>query len=267
MQVFNRHVSGKGLTVFGFEIVLISGSIARGGAAARVARRGARALWKIVLVTALCELCFYYNDLYDLTLVHSQARAGRAPAAGGRRGGDRAGRRVVARCPPLTSATASSSRRCGCCSSPSRLWRLAFNGLTRDPHLEERVLIVGTGPIARRWRGRSTRSTTSPTASSASSTTSSGRRRGRPTCRARHARPTSARLVAAHQVDRIVVGLSDRRGQLPIEELLRAKLSGVRVEDAATTYERITGKILLDDLKPSWLIFSDGFRASRATRW
>ena len=40
-------------------------------------------------------------------------------------------------------------------------------------------------------------------------------------------------------------------------------MSGVRVEDATTTYERLTGKILLDDLKPSWLIFSDGFRASR----
>jgi len=40
----------------------------------------------------------------------------------------------------------------------------------------------------------------------------------------------------------------------------------VRVEDAATTYERITGKILTEGLKPSWLIFSDGFSASRATR-
>ena len=49
---------------------------------------------------------------------------------------------------------------------------------------------------------------------------------------------------------------------MPIRELLQAKLSGVRVEDAATTYERLTGKILIDDLKPSWLIFSDGFRAS-----
>ena len=64
-----------------------------------------------------------------------------------------------------------------------------------------------------------------------------------------------------------VVGLSDRRGRLPISELLQAKLSGVRVEDATTTYERVTGKILIDDLRPSWLIFSDGFRVSRITRW
>ena len=74
------------------------------------------------------------------------------------------------------------------------------------------------------------------------------------------------RLIVEQRVDRIVVGLADRRGRLPIEPLLRAKLAGVRVEDATTTYERLTGKILIDDLRPSWLIFSDGFHASRATR-
>jgi len=75
-----------------------------------------------------------------------------------------------------------------------------------------------------------------------------------------------ARVIAEHHIDRVVVSLTDRRGRLPIEALLRAKLSGVRVEDATTTYERLTGKILIDDLKPSWLIFSDGFQASRLTR-
>jgi sugar transferase (PEP-CTERM system associated) len=74
------------------------------------------------------------------------------------------------------------------------------------------------------------------------------------------------RLVATHGIDRIFVGLSDRRGRLPIRELLRAKLGGVRVEDVNTVYERLTGKLLVEDLRPSWLIFSDGFRASRVTR-
>jgi sugar transferase (PEP-CTERM system associated) len=74
------------------------------------------------------------------------------------------------------------------------------------------------------------------------------------------------RIVDALHVNRIVVSLADRRGRLPMNELLQAKLTGVRVEDAATTYERITGKILVDDLRPSWLIFSDGFQASRVTR-
>jgi sugar transferase (PEP-CTERM system associated) len=74
------------------------------------------------------------------------------------------------------------------------------------------------------------------------------------------------RIVRERDVDRIVVALSDRRGRLPIAELLHAKLSGIRVEDATTTYERLTGKILIDDLKPSWLIFSNGFVLSRSTR-
>src|SRR3954467_8235279 len=73
MQVFNRNVSVRGLTVFGFEIILISGSMAlaaslHGGF--NSPETGAM-LWKIAAVTALCELCFYYNDLYDLTVVHS----------------------------------------------------------------------------------------------------------------------------------------------------------------------------------------------------
>jgi len=67
-------------------------------------------------------------------------------------------------------------------------------------------------------------------------------------------------------VDRIVVGLTDRRGQLPLGELLQAKLSGVYVEDATSMYERLTGKIQIDDLRPSWMIFSEGFVVSRWTR-
>ena len=73
-------------------------------------------------------------------------------------------------------------------------------------------------------------------------------------------------LVASQGINRIVVAVSDRRGRLPIEPLLRAKLQGVRVEDVDTVYERLTGKLLVEDLRPSALIFSDGFRASRWTR-
>ena len=60
-------------------------------------------------------------------------------------------------------------------------------------------------------------------------------------------------------VDRIIVALDDRRGSLPVSELLELKLSGVRIEEATTLLERISGKIELDQLRPSWLIFSSGF--------
>src|SRR5438874_1200926 len=73
MQVFNRQVSARGLTVFGFETVLISGSLLLAAQVHGSLNDAVSALWKIVLITAVCELCFYYNDLYDLTIVHSKS--------------------------------------------------------------------------------------------------------------------------------------------------------------------------------------------------
>jgi lipopolysaccharide/colanic/teichoic acid biosynthesis glycosyltransferase len=58
---------------------------------------------------------------------------------------------------------------------------------------------------------------------------------------------------------RIVVALSERRGRLPIEALLDAKRQGVAIEDAVHLYERLTGKLALDQLQPSHLIFAPEF--------
>lgn len=71
MQVFNRHVSGRGLTVFGFETVLITGAILLAAQMHGSFDAAIDGVWRVVLITALCELCFYYNDLYSLTIVHS----------------------------------------------------------------------------------------------------------------------------------------------------------------------------------------------------
>jgi len=51
---------------------------------------------------------------------------------------------------------------------------------------------------------------------------------------------------------------------MPLKELLNLKFLGVQVEEAHNMYERIAGRILLDQLSPSWLILSDGFRKSAA---
>ena len=70
-------------------------------------------------------------------------------------------------------------------------------------------------------------------------------------------------LVEQYQVDRIVVAVADRRGMFPTEELLNLSLSGrVAVEESARYYERLTGKIASEMLRPSWLIFSRGNRFS-----
>jgi sugar transferase (PEP-CTERM system associated) len=66
-------------------------------------------------------------------------------------------------------------------------------------------------------------------------------------------------FVTTADVTLILVAQDDVRGRLPIEALLRCRLRGVRVEEANTFYERLTGKILVRDLRPSTLVFSDGF--------
>jgi len=70
-------------------------------------------------------------------------------------------------------------------------------------------------------------------------------------------------LVRRHDVDEVVVAVEDRRNGLPIQELLDCKLRGTSVTDALSFFERETGRVNVDHLYPSWMIFSDGFIRNR----
>ncbi len=70
-------------------------------------------------------------------------------------------------------------------------------------------------------------------------------------------------IVRARRVDRVVVSLANARGKLNMDELLAMKLNlGVRFDHLASVYEQYTGKIAVENLRPSWMIFGDGFRKS-----
>jgi sugar transferase (PEP-CTERM system associated) len=69
----------------------------------------------------------------------------------------------------------------------------------------------------------------------------------------------TARLQGVH---RVIVAMPNRRGTLPVEELLDLRMGGVVVEEATSWLERISGRIEVDQLYPSWLIFTEGFRFS-----
>jgi sugar transferase (PEP-CTERM system associated) len=266
MQLFNRYVSTRSLTVFGAELLLIFGSVAL-AATLQGTPDVSASLWKIGLVTLVCQLCLYYNDFYDLTLVHSR-------------------RELIVRL--LQAVGAASiilaalyvlvpSLMIGDGIFVSALfvfvvgilgWRLLFNQLTGSLRMQERILVVGTGETARKVVRQILiqREFAYRVVGFIDDDASRiGERIVNPGIVGTPADIPA--LIASHQIDRIIVGLADRRGKLPVEALLRAKMAGVRVEDATTTYERVTGKILIDDLRPSWLIFSEGFRVSRPVRW
>ena len=71
-------------------------------------------------------------------------------------------------------------------------------------------------------------------------------------------------LLSGHALERIVVALDDGRGITPVTALLNCKMRGITIEQSNTFYERITGKILVEKIAPSWIIYSDGFSFSRS---
>jgi sugar transferase (PEP-CTERM system associated) len=266
MQLFNRYVSTRSLTVFGGELLLIFGSVALAAAFQDTPDLAAN-LWKIAVVTLICQLCLYYNDFYDLTLVHSNRElVVRLLQAGGAASILLAALYFIQ--PDLMIGNGIFVSALFVFLVAILGWRLVFNSVTGSLKLdEERVLFVGTGETARKVARQILDQHEFAYRVIGFIDEDPSRIGERIVNPAIVGTPADMdRLIAEHHVDRIVVGLSDRRGKLPVEELLRAKMAGIRVEDATTTYERVTGKILIDDLRPSWLIFSDGFRVSRVTR-
>ncbi len=68
-----------------------------------------------------------------------------------------------------------------------------------------------------------------------------------------------ADLADEQDIEEIVVALDDRRAGMPVDALLDCKLAGIAVTEYSTFWERETGRVDLDALHPSWMIFSDGF--------
>jgi sugar transferase (PEP-CTERM system associated) len=65
------------------------------------------------------------------------------------------------------------------------------------------------------------------------------------------------------RVDRVIVALDEKRGLLPVRQLMELRLRGIEIEEATTFFERISGKIAVETMLPSWLIYSEGFKATR----
>jgi sugar transferase (PEP-CTERM system associated) len=266
MRVFHRHLSQRHTIVFGGELLVIFASTMTVAYYYRP-NDDLQALASMsAMVTAVCLLCMYYNDLYDLTAV--------------RRPGDIVIRTVQAiaaasigvallHLTPAWSAVADGTfvLAAATCLNGVLIWRVAFNRIAAAPSMSERLLIVGTDAAAQTVARQVLAQRDYPYVI-VGFIDEDRRRLGESIVNPRVVGTAAdiERLVSVHGVGRIVVALSDRRGRLPVRELLRAKLRGVRVEDVNTFYERLTGKLLVEDLRPSALIFSDGFDVSGFTQ-
>ncbi len=135
-------------------------------------------------------------------------------------------------------------------------WRIGFAWLVQLPILVERVYVLGTGERAQRLV-QGLRQNPDTGVEVASWT---GKLDG----------AVTRESVAAHllevvhkqKVHRVIVAMPDRRGTIPMEELLKLRMQGVKIEEATSWLEKMSGKIEVENLSPSWLVFGEGFRRS-----
>jgi len=135
-------------------------------------------------------------------------------------------------------------------------WRIAYSWIVRQPFFREHVYILGTGERAQRLlNGLRQRPYLGVDVVGWT-----GNLEGELTREAVASHLTSA--VQEKRVHRVIVAMPNRRGTLPVEELLALRLAGLKVEEATSWLEKISGRIEVEQLYPSWLIFADGFRFS-----
>ncbi|HEX8845371.1 MAG TPA: TIGR03013 family XrtA/PEP-CTERM system glycosyltransferase [Pyrinomonadaceae bacterium] len=144
-------------------------------------------------------------------------------------------------------------------------WRLAIHWLLGHPQIGERILIVGSGPLAIEL-ARETLERPDAGFRIVGFADNDPEKLGKSLINPRVVGLTSElnEIVRRENIDRIVVAIGERRGQFPTDQLLQLSLSGdVSIEEAASFYERITGRVHLDMVRPSWLIFSGRKRQVR----
>lgn len=130
------------------------------------------------------------------------------------------------------------------------------------PGIVKRILVVGDGPLAVRMgqlisldAGRYVLLGQVPCCANGASEVDD----------ARESRVESGWLLRLAQnlgVDQLVISQAERRGGFPVEEMLGCKLAGIEVVDAPSFYEQVSRKLLIENIRPSWFIFSHGFRVT-----
>jgi sugar transferase (PEP-CTERM system associated) len=217
------------------------------------------------VIVLVCQLCLHYSDLYDLrTIVDVRDLLVRLFQALGAASLILAlvyywfPEWIIGRGVFLVAAALVITLVVG--------WRLAFAWLTRRVPPREKLLLVGTNPASvdlarelherRQELGVEIIGFVDPDPDRVGSAVINPGVVG--------TIEDIPELVRTRGADRVVVSLADARGRLPMDRLLDIRLrTGVSFHHLASVYEEYTGKIALENLRPSWLIFASGFSKSR----
>jgi sugar transferase (PEP-CTERM system associated) len=216
---------------------------------------------KIFLVSTVFIGCMYYFDLYDTSILSNRREVlTRLVQVLG------AGCILLALVyylyPPLELGRGIFVIGLSLVAVILLLWRRLFLAVNSLPQFAERVLILGDGPLAESLIAelgvrpelglRVVGQLKSHENENENPSLSSGE----------NPDDQFLNLVDTYNAKRIVVAMNERRGNLPVQALLQLKNRGVAIQDGAELYEAATGKLPIESLRLSWLLFSSGLEVS-----
>ena len=222
----------------------------------------AQVVWQSAAVSFCCIVAFYYNDLYDLQVVRSFSLfASRLLQSFG------VALILLAAFYTVLPATqiAEGPFFSSLVVSAGLLVPLRAMGyfFMRHRAFADRVLILGTGPLAQRLLHEIESRPNFRYAIAGVADDGAGTAEGTLAYPVRGPLERLDKIIEEVKPDRIIVALTERRGRMPVNQLLECGARGILIEDGHSTYESFTGKLPIESLTPSFLIFSGAFRKSR----
>jgi exopolysaccharide biosynthesis polyprenyl glycosylphosphotransferase len=216
---------------------------------------------RVVVVALVCVVAFYYNDLYNFEAPHDVGQLFRRLCrALGVSALVLAGVYLMFPAMILGGNLASWALLLTLVSVLSV--RVIIYTLAKRPPFSQRVLLLGGGPLAlelaRQIRMRPDLALRLVGALGPPGAALAAPRLGD--------YREVVDVVSRQRPDRIIIAMPDRRGHLPVAQLLACRIRGITIEDGTQAYERFTGRLAVESLTPSALIFGDGFRVRRLPR-
>jgi len=147
-------------------------------------------------------------------------------------------------------------------------WRITYNHILKTRHLDQRVMIVGSGPLAKNIAKEIAEGGDTGfkvIGFIADHSERMGEKSVNPSIIGDSSQILD--LATKERVDRVIVALEERRGKFPDVQLLECKMRGIAIEEGIHFYEHLTGRLQVESLHPSFLIFSEGFKKTKLTMW
>jgi sugar transferase (PEP-CTERM system associated) len=259
IRIFNVYYPARTLVLLTGEILVVSisfllAAVLQFGQDSYLVLSYEQGIYKILAITALVVMCSYYFDLYTPQLLTSRGETWfRLLLVLGTSAFFLAG--VGYYFPALMLGRHADVFGLIILTISLLLWRGGYAWLLRQPYFSERIYVLGSGERAQRLVDsvRSRRDLGMEVVGWAGAI-------GNGSDRDSLAAALRGLMDKQRPVDRVIVALSDRRNVLPVRELLDMRLNAVKVEDASSLFEKISGKIDIESLHPSALIYSEGFR-------